>query len=527
MPHATLPSPDSQPVRRDPRRPAEDGRPASSGPFPPEPPSHPLRSAAEDLAATKQRLKLALAATGLGSWELDRRTGMRLGSARMAEIAGIQPQDMAAPGFDWFDLVHPEDRSAVLAVYFNNRGDNRLVQHQYRLRHAQGHDVWIDACLQVLARDAHGVAQHMVGTVADITERRRHELRREQQRQLLDLLNQAQASFLVSHDLQLACRTLLAPLLVLTGCDLGLIGVLQGGDDGHTELALPAVAQRDGPAPDCLPAVGLDNLLGRMLQQDEARLHTADALVPLAQALGLPVLDALVGLPLRFGGRVVGLVALGLTRQPAGSPATAAAPVLGDVAELLTPLLGSLGALVHARELDQARRRAEALLLHQASTDALTGLANRGHFMQAAQAAMAMARRSTQPLTAVVVDLDHFKRINDTHGHSAGDEVLRRFAALARPLVRGSDLVGRLGGEEFGILLRDTPAAQALLIVDRLRQALADSRIDVGTAQLRVTLSAGVAGWPGEGCGVDAWLALADRSLYAAKHAGRNQVVCA
>jgi len=120
---------------------------------------------------------------------------------------------------------------------------------------------------------------------------------------------------------------------------------------------------------------------------------------------------------------------------------------------------------------------------------------------------------------------DHFKRVNDTHGHAAGDLVLKAIADHLRSNARESDLVFRYGGEEFLLLLPDTSAAQALRKVDCIRQAVEASPVPVGEQTINITLSAGVATFPADGATPDALIERADQALYLAKSQGRNRVV--
>jgi diguanylate cyclase (GGDEF)-like protein len=162
------------------------------------------------------------------------------------------------------------------------------------------------------------------------------------------------------------------------------------------------------------------------------------------------------------------------------------------------------------------------LVQRQATTDDLTGLVNRRRFIEALESEIVRANTFTSPLSVVLGDLDHFKRVNDRYGHHAGDEVLRRFADLVREHLRDVDVPGRLGGEEFAILLPGTGADGAVAVADRVRRSLRairptpDERDEVtasfGVAQLR----------PGESG--DELLRRADVALYRAKSEGRNTV---
>jgi diguanylate cyclase (GGDEF)-like protein/PAS domain S-box-containing protein len=170
------------------------------------------------------------------------------------------------------------------------------------------------------------------------------------------------------------------------------------------------------------------------------------------------------------------------------------------------------------------RKAREARLTADALTDPLTGLANRRGFRAAIERAAAEKRSATAGCIAVL-DLDHFKRVNDEFGHDAGDQVLREFARIARAMVREQDLVARVGGEEFAVFFPATSVAQALVVCDRLRMKLARTVVSVGTAHIQVTVSGGVA--PLGAGGIDEAFPIADRALYQAKRNGRDQLALA
>jgi diguanylate cyclase (GGDEF)-like protein len=160
--------------------------------------------------------------------------------------------------------------------------------------------------------------------------------------------------------------------------------------------------------------------------------------------------------------------------------------------------------------------RLEALLRE----DALTGLSNRRAILTQLGGMVSAARRHGHPLSIAILDLDHFKRINDTHGHKTGDEVLVASAHVLRSHLRAEDQLGRLGGEEFLVLLPDTDAAAAHHVASKLRAELAAAGTPVP-----VTVSIGVATWDGEA--PEDLLHRADEALYAAKAAGRDRVMAA
>ena len=160
-----------------------------------------------------------------------------------------------------------------------------------------------------------------------------------------------------------------------------------------------------------------------------------------------------------------------------------------------------------------------------AETDPLTGMLNRRGFVEASEQVIERETSAGRPVTAMIFDIDHFKSINDSFGHRAGDEVLKQFATVVRGNLRVSDLSGRIGGEEFAALL-PCSREEGLLVAERVRAAFENSGIVVEQQPVNTTVSIGVAGGAG-GTALDVLLACADTALYQAKRGGRNRVVAA
>src|SRR5262249_50940205 len=162
---------------------------------------------------------------------------------------------------------------------------------------------------------------------------------------------------------------------------------------------------------------------------------------------------------------------------------------------------------------------------HLSGKDALTGLANRAWFEERLEEEMSRARRSGQPLSLGVLDLDSFREMNSAHGHPGGDLALQTVARRLRQSIRKSDLAARLGGDECVIVFPDTDVAQAVLRLESLREAVADLRVQAGRTAFSVTMSAGVASFPADGTRIADVLAAADARAFEAKHRGKNRVV--
>jgi diguanylate cyclase (GGDEF)-like protein/PAS domain S-box-containing protein len=176
---------------------------------------------------------------------------------------------------------------------------------------------------------------------------------------------------------------------------------------------------------------------------------------------------------------------------------------------------------------DISRQKAHERRLHeQASTDELTGIFNRRRVLDIGKAEMARSRRFGRPLACLMIDIDHFKQINDTYGHVAGDAVLRGVTATLSAGLRQSDTLGRLGGEEFIVFMPETDAEGAMHTAERLRQAVEQSSVlmDGEGASPGITVSLGVTVLAPETASLDAFIAAADAALYRAKENGRNRV---
>lgn len=188
-----------------------------------------------------------------------------------------------------------------------------------------------------------------------------------------------------------------------------------------------------------------------------------------------------------------------------------------------TFLRSLLDEMIHA-ELTQANQRLHAM----ANTDSLTGVGNRRWFEAQGRREIERAFRQKEPLCLLIFDVDHFKRINDTHGHDVGDQVLRFISAQMQDGLRGVDLLARLGGEEFIVMLPSTALTEARQVAERLRAHLERTEVQIGAGQsVRVTVSAGASQLGCAALDLDGLLKDADDALYRAKRAGRNQVCVA
>lgn len=164
-------------------------------------------------------------------------------------------------------------------------------------------------------------------------------------------------------------------------------------------------------------------------------------------------------------------------------------------------------------------------LSRQAARDLLTGMLNRRSFLIEFERELARLRRTSGVLSLAMFDLDHFKRLNDTHGHQAGDEMLRVVASAMQSSIRVQDVLGRYGGEEFVLLMPDTSMDAAMSVAERIRAAVGNIEADWNGARMTINISGGIACFPGDGRNSTGLIAAADEALYAAKRAGRNRIL--
>ena len=212
---------------------------------------------------------------------------------------------------------------------------------------------------------------------------------------------------------------------------------------------------------------------------------------------------------------------------------------LNEMADRVEGHAARLEATVHARtsELEDAnaslaqvnRDLANAVdeLARLARTDGLTQLNNHRTFQELTGQEVQRSKRSNSPLTLLMIDVDHFKTYNDTHGHPAGDRVLAQLAGILKKSLRTTDIVARYGGEEFAVLLVDTPLSFAAKAADKVRTAIRSTTFEGASESQpngRITVSIGMAGWPMHGRTAPDLIQAADKALYAAKKAGRDQV---
>jgi diguanylate cyclase (GGDEF)-like protein len=366
----------------------------------------------------------------------------------------------------------------------------------------------LDRAVAALARDEYDVpvprvANHEIGRLASSFE--------EMRRQLRATMSATRARAIIASELnspqplETALGEVCAQLRASAGGDTAFI-LVNGSEmansftvtDGDTiELDVAALLGDEGPIGSAYRHSGPDALL-------------------ICAAPGSP--EAATGLrdfcvaPLRMGPNVLGVV--GIARREGGfSPGDAS--LVASSAEQVALAL--------------ERYRFIAMVQRQASIDDLTGLYNHRFLIDYLGQQVALAERLNTPLAVLVIDLDHFKRVNDTHGHPVGDSVLTAFAQTLTGSIRRADLAARYGGEEFIVVMSNTAAREARLVAEKIRAAAAAMLVPIegGRAAVLVTVSVGGAAYPQDTTTAAELLATADAALYDAKRGGRNRVCMA
>ncbi len=477
------------------------------------------------LQEANDNFDIALTAGGFFTWSWLIQDNHLEVSHRWQEFLGYTVGEKKK--FNWRDLVHPDDLDFLQAKLNDHiKGPASRFEARFRLRHKEGHYAWIHSVGRLVERDAQGRAVKMTGIHHDISEQVANEEFLHQQAAILELVSHVQHEFMLAKDFSEVCDYALPRLMKMTSTSVGFVGELPAesrkcnlllvhglqlgvdGDDTYSKLIRQGLEIE----------VGGDVVKNVLLRGEPEFCHEPISALELSfRPVTLPPLKNGLILPLYFKREVVGLMVL----------ANTAHSFERRLLSLLRPMLDTLGTLMHMRRMDQERVAAVNELRRLATTDELTGVVNRRVFWEAIEQRYDEFMRYQAPVTVAIIDLDHFKRVNDTYGHAAGDEVLREFCQRIKQQLREIDLLGRLGGEEFAILLPYTGADDAQLALERIRKAIAAQPFQFDDEVIDVTISVGLTELRAEDQKIDDWMARADEALYRAKEKGRNQSVTA
>jgi len=424
---------------------------------------------------SERRMALAVDGSGTGIWDRHVPTGEIHYSSAWKSLLGYTDDEIGSCIEDAYTRVHPEDLDYVqktMRDHFEGRTEAYEVEH--RLQHKDGHYLWVCSRGKVVERDAAGNALRMLGTTTDITALRgMAEKLRESVELLTDLTNEIPG--MVFQFRRLPDGTGTFPYVSAGVMDIYGIPAEQ--------MQHNSVFLRDLIHPEDLPAC----------------LASLEASATLLQ-------------PWRHEYRVQIAGRGTLWRQGNAHPKRVEDGTLiwhGFITDITE------------------RKRIEAELQVLATTDFLTQLPNRGHFMRLIEAELGRVQRSTTHRAAILMcDIDHFKAINDRWGHAVGDEALRHFASILGRDIRRVDFAGRMGGEEFAVVLGDADVAAARVFAQRLQQQLLEQPLMQCGQRIPLSISIGIAALEASDASAEAALSRSDSALYRAKQSGRNRIEC-
>ncbi|WP_103102905.1 diguanylate cyclase [Pseudomonas sp. LFM046] len=427
------------------------------------------------LRESERRMALAIAGSGTGIWDRNVATGDIYYSTGWKTLLGYAEHEVGNHIEESYTRVHPADLEyvkATMQAHFEQRIGVYEVEHRLRCR--DGSYKWVCSRGKVVERDATGKALRMIGTTTDVTAMRR-------------LSEQVQQTAALMTD--------------LTNEIPGMAFQYQRLPDGRSFFSYASAGVRDiyGLTPEQLAASG--EALHGIIHPDDLAPYLA-SFEASAKDLTPWHLEYRVQLP----GRGI------CWRQGDARPRR-----LED---------GSV--LWHGFITDVTEwKQVEAELQVFATTDSLTQLSNRRHFMQLLDTELSRVQRSAgHCATVLMLDLDHFKAINDRWGHSVGDQALRHFAAILRGQLRKTDAAGRMGGEEFAVVLSEANIDQAVTFARRIQSELAKSPVLIAEERIPLAVSIGVTVVNATDASTEVTLSRSDMALYRAKRGGRNRIEC-
>ena len=432
-----------------------------------------LKSAQERLAASEERLNLALGGANDGIWDWDIASGRVFFSPRWKTMLGHAESEIGDSVDEWEARVHPDDLATVRAdIRAHLDGDTAAYQNVHRMRHKDGHWVWIldrGAC----HRDGLGKAVRMVGTHTDISDRVALE------RALFEEKELAQVTLASIGD-----------------------GVLTTDHEGRITFLNP-VAER----------------LSGWTHEEAAGHPVHEVMVLVNEETGEPAENPVDRC--RREGRVVGMANHTILISRDGAEIA-----IEDSAAPIRDKDGTLAGVVMVFHDVTDKRAMTREMAWQLAHDGLTGLFNRREFESRLRELLGYAGLDApeQRHAMLYLDLDQFKMVNDTCGHLAGDELLKRLAQLMQTHVRSEDTLARLGGDEFGLLLRGCPLEKAEEIAEKLRALVRDFKFVWEGREFEIGVSIGLAPIQGDSQTLADVMAAADMACYAAKEKGRNRI---
>jgi diguanylate cyclase (GGDEF)-like protein/PAS domain S-box-containing protein len=431
------------------------------------------------IAEAETRWNFALASAGQGVWDMDLGKGGTTYSAAWVKILGYGPGELDVDPDRWLTMIHPDDRAMVEAADRDHlAGNTEFFEAEFRMRHKDGHWIWILDRGKAIERDENGKLVRAIGSLTDITRRKEAEERLARsaapladEKERLRITLQSIGDAVICTDAE-GCVTFMNPVAEkLTGI---------AGDEAMSQpldRIYCAVDEESGQRLDLawLFSAGHhraeQNSRAMLVRADRTRCSIRQVVSPIVNERG------------DFGGSVI---------------------VFQDFTD--------------ARALQRQ-------LAYAAAHDALTGLANRSSFIQAMEAMLHAMRAGAPGRQFMFIDLDHFKAVNDTGGHAAGDALLKQVAETIRDTLAPGDLLARLGGDEFAVVLDSAATVDAETAARAIIESVRMLEFEWSGQSHRIGASIGLAPF-GPDCGeVDEIIARADAACYAAKAAGRGRAL--
>lgn len=431
------------------------------------------RQIEERLHASEQRWKLALEAAGDGVWDWNLQTGEVVFSKRFEELFGFSENEFGHHIEDWSSRIHPDDKQRVMAdIQENFTGKTSNLFNEHRGQCRDGSWKWVLCRGAIVSRSADGKPLRMIGTHVDITGKK-----------------QTEEALLVSARFQQAVfDSLSAQIAVLD----------RHGTVIQTNAAWWKYAIDNGYA-------NAPSFIGNNYLEILDCVTGNDPETVLAASAGIAAVAS-------------GEVSHFQLQHPFFTPLDKRWFIMK-----VTPVHDVDERIVVSHEDVTKLKAAELASLTLANIDTLTGALSRRNFLNLAEQELTRSTRYQLPLMLLMLDLDHFKFINDRHGHAAGDAVLHGFVQTVMAVLRESDLIGRIGGEEFAVLLPNTTREGGRALAQRIIESVRASPVDVCGEHIPYTVSIG-AGCLSTETSFATLLGLADAALYRAKNAGRNRL---
>jgi len=457
------------------------------------------KDADQKLTESEQRWNFALEGSGAGVWDWDFQRKTVFLSRQWKQLLGFGDKELGNTFAEWESCIHPEDKEAWLRdIESHLRGQSDMLSTVVRMRHKDGEWRWFHDRGKIVSHSAEGRPLRMIGMVTDITDQKLAALQ----------LAESEARFRAAID---ALRE----------------GFILQEVDGRIQMANPQASIFTGVPLPLLISGKESCFLDNAVTEDQQPFDVEDFPTRVALRTGEPTPEVTIGL--RNQGPEIKWIEMSAAplRRPGETEPYAAVTIFSDITERRRMEEQMFEHLLRLQDTqNKLETQQEELLLANerlnklATTDGLTGLMNHRHFQETLEKALGECREADAPISIALIDVDFFKKFNDTFGHLEGDEVLRSVARILAEAIGEQGVVARYGGEEFIVMLPRLDAATAMEVLEKTRAAVAGN----AWTKREITVSVGVATMTDEAWTRTEFANLADMALYRSKENGRNQV---